>query len=366
MWLVIAGLLIATASPPDPRLPSLKLLDSVQTTTNTRQLALHLRITSGTALSQSLHVFINDVAVFNHRGLKVLLAESGEKSVEQTVAVPLQFGRNHVELFVRDDQGQDSAHEVTETTLVGAQPARKRYVLTIGVSKFKDDKFNLSHAALDAADMRTQFSKPAQAFAEVETKTLVDEDVTKENILSLRRWLERAQVDDQLLVFLAGQGVVDQSFDFYFATHDTDFSAPSKRALKYQAIEGLLEGLAVRSKILLVQTCHTANARSFASVETLMRPHFAAFERTTGVRVLALATQSEIVFESDTTSHGVFVHNLLSSLEQLVEDKAGDRRASVNEVFGLVAKRAPLLSRTAQVLAVNKDSVWFDDTLAQR
>lgn len=366
MWLVIAGLLIATAALPDPRLPSLKLLESARPSSDKRQLDLRLQITSGSALSQSLHVFINDVAVFNRRGIKVLLPQPGKTSVDQTVAVPLQFGRNHVEIFVRDDQGQDSQREVTDTTLVGVKPARKRYVLTIGVSKFKDDKFNLSHAALDAADMRTQFAKPSQAFAEVETKTLVDEDVTKENVLSLRRWLERAQVDDQLIIFLAGQGVVDQAFDFYFATHDTDFSTPSKRALKYQAIEGLLEGLAVRSKILFLQTCHAANARSFASVETLMRPHFAAFERTTGVRVLALATQSEIVFESDTTSHGVFVHNVLTSLDQLLEDKSGDRQATVNELFTQVGSRTREQSRTAQVLAVNKDSVWFDDTLAQR
>ena len=70
---------------------------------------------------------------------------------------------------------------------------------------------------------------------------LINEEVARENILSVRSFLEQTFVDDQVILFVAGHGLVDDNLDYYYGTYDVDFNHPTERGLSYIDLENLLK-----------------------------------------------------------------------------------------------------------------------------
>jgi hypothetical protein len=57
------------------------------------------------------------------------------------------------------------------------------YLITIGESEFQQSDFNLTYASKDAQDIVTLFEKN-KFYKRVNTKTLINEQVTKENVMA--------------------------------------------------------------------------------------------------------------------------------------------------------------------------------------
>ena len=75
---------------------------------------------------------------------------------------------------------------------------------------------------------------------------ILDRNATRENILKARDFLKASRVDDLVVLFFAGHGLLDSKLDYYFATADIDFSNPQKRGL-LEAIEEELSTASARS-----------------------------------------------------------------------------------------------------------------------
>ncbi len=60
-----------------------------------------------------------------------------------------------------------------------------------------------------------------------------------------------------MVVFFAGHGVLDKQLDYHFVTTDFDLKNPPARGLPYESIEGLLDGIPARHKLLMMDTCHS-------------------------------------------------------------------------------------------------------------
>jgi uncharacterized caspase-like protein len=59
--------------------------------------------------------------------------------------------------------------------------------------------------------------------------SLINNRATKENIELLRDKFMKTSVDDQIILFISGHGLLDENLDFYFATYDIDFKNPATR-----------------------------------------------------------------------------------------------------------------------------------------
>jgi hypothetical protein len=89
-------------------------------------------------------------------------------------------------------------------------------------------------------------------------KVFTDQQVTRENILALKQYLlDSTSVNDKVIISCSSHGLLDDSLNFYLATHDVDFKHPELRGLKYEELESLLDGIPARQKLLLLDACNS-------------------------------------------------------------------------------------------------------------
>jgi WD40 repeat protein len=265
------------------------------------------------------------------------------------VSLPLSMGRNKIQISVLNDQGVKSLDEefVVIYTPTAPPPGPELYVMAIGVSTYQDKNHSLQYADQDADALLAFLQRHHAHYAAVHPLALKNDDANKANILrQAHDLLAHVKVDDEVILFLAGHGVLNQKLDYYFAPYDIDFSRPEEKGFSYAELEGLLDSVAARHKLLLMDTCHAGEvdkettaliplpvgvraipgvreaptglafapkvglANSFA----LMQELFADLRRGSGARVITSAGGTQFAYER--SGHGVFTQALLEGLEQ--------------------------------------------------
>jgi hypothetical protein len=88
-------------------------------------------------------------------------------------------------------------------------------------------------------------------------KLLTNAQVTKDNILILKNYLNKTSVNDKVIISCSSHGLLDDSLNFYLAMHDVNFNNPRARGLKYEELESLLDGIPARQKLLLLDACNS-------------------------------------------------------------------------------------------------------------
>ncbi len=232
---------------------------------------------------------------------------------------------------------------------VGIRP--RLFVLTIGVSRYKEARLSLSYAEKDAnAIARALGSQGTTLFREVRTKVLLDEDVSRESIIAaMNTFLGRAVSSDVVLIFVAGHGVKRAATDtFYFLPHDSNFQNITTKGLRWSDFEEEIAALGTRVKnvILLLDTCQSGALQIGARGIGVTPDLSSAFDRK-GTYVLAAASADEAAIESSSWGHGVFTHAILSGLKSGA-DYNGDQKVDILELFHYVEAMVADLTKGQQ------------------
>jgi uncharacterized caspase-like protein len=92
--------------------------------------------------------------------------------------------------------------------------------------------------------------------------------------------LENAKVDDTFILFIAGHGVHDddQEATYYYLTHDADVENLSTTAANFDLIEDLMQGIAPRNKLFLMDTCESGE------VEDDIQEQYYAMANSRGIK----------------------------------------------------------------------------------
>jgi hypothetical protein len=99
-----------------------------------------------------------------------------------------------------------------------------------------------------------------------------DERVIKENILALKSYLKNiTNVNDKVIISCSSHGMLDDSMNFYLATFDMDFNNPEVHGLRYESLEGLLDGIPARQKLLLLDACNSGANNNLESLQTKVK-----------------------------------------------------------------------------------------------
>jgi WD40 repeat protein len=325
----------------------------------------------------SYNIWINNVPVHGKKG-KLL---AGKTKFSASEEISLVHGVNKIQVGCRNNSGYESLMQTFYVDRTGAKPQRDLYVITIGTSEYKDSRYNLNYAVKDAQDLVTLFAANSSGvYASVKTKSLLNEQVTAPNVEALKSFLSTSRPDDVVFVFVAGHGVLDQNFDYYFGTHDMDFSSPQLKGLAYEKLEGILDGIKANKKILIMDTCHSGEIdkedvffveateqaestedisfravgdaveeKTSATPTRLAGELFNDLRRGTGSTVISSAGGAEFAMESDQWRNGLFTYCLLNGLQNKTADLNGDGSIMLLELQEYVVTKVTSLSNGKQV-----------------
>ena len=335
----------------------------------------------------SLQVYMNDVPIYGRKGKKI---ESGNtyKGIE---IVQLIEGKNKVEVSVLNERGVESLRETVFIEHASETP-RNLYVAAIGVSDYQDKNFNLSYAAKDALDVKELF-QTAGGYHKVYHKTLLNKEVNRKNVYDLKDFFKDARPNDIVVLFIAGHGVLDQNFDYYFCTHDMDFMNPSKKGVSYAELEQLFDGISAIRKLLIMDTCHSGELykdeveevqiedeliadnitfRSTNATTTLrerqglrktneaVKEMFNDLNRGTGTTVISSAGGVEYAMESEQWENGLFTYCLIRGLSELKADEDKNGEVTLSELQDYIHVEVSNLSNGKQTPTSRFENLSLD------
>lgn len=328
----------------DFQLPEIKIenLDQIPLENEDGSININLEMHDSKYKLDRINVWVNDVAVYGTEG--VSLRDKNIQDFKTSLEVKLAKGNNKVQVSVLNQVGAESYKETFEIECKSGKAQPDLYLITIGESEFIQTDFNLTYASKDAIDIATLL-KRSKVYGVVYSKTLTNELVTKENIIALKAFLKQADINDHVMVFFAGHGVLSSDLDYYLATYDMDFNAPEKRGLAYEDLESLLDGIVPLKKTLIIDACHSGEIdkdemelavvtnttqgdvqfravgktvkSKLGSQNTmeLTKSLFADFRKGTGATVISSAGGMEFAMESDEWKNGLFTFSLLKGIE---------------------------------------------------
>ena len=334
------------------------------------------KMTDGSNL-QSYNIWVNNVPMYGKKGKKT----SG-KSQQVSAEISLIFGLNKIQIACQNASGYESLIQTFYVEKEGPKPQRDLYLITIGTSEYKDSRYNLNYPAKDANDLVALMqTNESGLYGKINTKSLIDKAVTSENIIALKDFLNQSRPNDVVVVFVAGHGVLDANFDYYFGTYNIDFSNPSVKGLAYEKLEQILDGIKANKKILIMDTCHSGevdkedvffadnNAQeekeeditfravgaavntdeSKATPTRLAGELFNDLRKGTGATVISSAGGVEFAMESAEWKNGLFTYCLLNGLKNRTADLNGDGKIMLLELQTYVVDKVRALSHGRQV-----------------
>ena len=255
-------------------------------------------------------------------------------------------------------QGWDEIRVARAASKTGAGNAGSGgdlYVLSVGVSAYRNPAYNLKFAARDAAAFAALWPRlEGGLFRNVRVTPLADAGATSGAVSRALRDLARAAgPGDTVVIFLSGHGIRKNDREFYFATHNVDLERVADTAVPWTAFGEALAASRARRIVLFLDACHSGQALGGrrAGNEEMAEP----LVKGAGAVVFASSLGSQVSYELDALGHGAFTHALIEGIGQGRADlDAGAGRdgvVNVEELLTFLRARVPQLTENAQMPA---------------
>lgn len=351
-----------TAFTTDFSLPEVQM-NKLSATSSTKKIPITIKASDTKYPLSSVHIWVNDVPVFGKAGKDI--SKSKMKTYSETSYIELSNGENKIQVSVFNSNRLESIRETYQVKYTGRQALPNKYIITLGSNTFSNDaSMNLKYPEKDLEKFSATFeNKNKGGYGMVRKIDLSGSKFTLFEFEKLVGTLKNTKVDDEVFIFTATHGVLDNDFNYYLATYDMDFTNPKNGGLAYDKLEELLNEIPARKKIVFIDACHAGEIddagleeveeiddisdgkvrfRSIpgTSYQTmgvqnsfeLMKSLFVDLRRGTGATVIAAAAGGEVAIEGDEWENGVFTYSLLKGLKEGLADTNNDGVVTVSEL----------------------------------
>ena len=205
------------------------------------------------------------------------------------------------------------------------------YILSIGVSKYKNPEYNLDVADKDARSFVRLFKNfQGTIYNKVITKTLTNEEANKDNILDALDWLSSEVTQkDVAMIFIAGHGINDDKGKYYFLPYNANLKHLRRTSVKWNDITDTIED--IPGKILVfADTCHSGNiAGTRRDVTSAVK---SIIDSSNGAIIFTATTGSGYSYENSKWGHGAFTKAILDGIGKFKADYNQDNIITIKEL----------------------------------
>ena len=388
---------------PDFHVPEIEIVSQIPATSDADYVNVSIKASDSKYPLDRLRVYVNNVPIHGKEG--ELLRDAKLQSLERTFQIKLAAGRNKIQVSVLNSAGAESLYANAEVNCTALRPKPTLYAVAMGVSEYSNPEWNLKYAAKDAKDILDRIrSKSGPSYGEVKELLLTDREVTKEMLAKVREFLSQATIDDTVLIFVAGHGLLDSKYDYYFGTSDIDFDNPSEKGIAFEEFDDLLAEMPCLRKSLLIDTCHAGEldedekkalaASQLAPSGQLIAMHpvgargmsikpiegargksewydrlqglFVDLRRGSGSTILSSSAGAEYALESSEQQNGLFTYAVLEALDGTKDADANkDGSLQMSELGEYVKKRVAELTNNKQTPNTRRVNLEGDFVLSK-
>ena len=336
---------------------------------NGKEYTIKARITSNSKIT-GVKLLVNGRAVAKTRGFEVVKAKSDkEKLLEYKVSLDnpetnllvfasntsssaLSEGRTLKRKSSGGNSGNRGNDDLNFDVKTSSMLKPNLYVVSVGVSDFKKQSYNLDYAHVDAKSISGLFKKQkGLLYKDVQVKELTNKEATRANILDAFYWLEKNVTHkDVAILFIASHGFNEKG-KFYILPHDGDPDRLRSTAVNWADFQDVLGNLP--SKVMLfLDACHSgALGNNLMKTRGTVNNTEAIREITSaehGVVVMSAATGNESSLEHPDWKHGAFTYALLKAMEQKKADFNSDGIVYLRELDFFVADEVKNITKGKQ------------------
>ena len=323
--------------------PIIYLVSKNNITTTKSQAIIEFRVES--------KEYIEDIIItqngkkINTRALKVKKNYSKNKKI----TIDLEDGKNIISISARNKfaRSDEVYVNIIKSSKVKDIFKPTLYLLSIGVSEYKNKQYNLGVAHKDAQSISKMFKKQkGKIYKDVVVKTLTNQNATSDDILDGLDWIDKeATSKDVVIIFIAGHGVNDEKGNYYFLSHEANLDKIRRTAVKWIEIEDTMSNLPSKV-ILLADTCHSGNiAGKRRDITSAVK---SITNSGSGSIIMTATTGSGYSYEQDSWGHGAFTLSLIEGIDKAKADYSGDGVVTIKEIDLYVTNRVKTLTKGKQ------------------
>lgn len=303
------------------------------------------------------------------------------QSREVNCKLELADGTNWIEIRAIDANGIMGSAVRFRLIGQGISAQKTLYLVSLGVSSYKDNSLNLRYAAKDAVDFTSAMK--ALYGDNIRVLTLTDATVTRNSLKQVREFLTNGpKTGDSVILYCAGHGVLDEQWRYVFASHEFDPDRPADTGILMDDLKGCLTASSARNRLLLMDTCHSGmigeedevklarlgvelpNGVSLAMARGMkvkaipqmdaeqkkryIEEMFSLSFGTEGMSILGASGGGEFAQESGEWNNGVFTRCLIEGLRDELADENADGTVNIGELKNYIARKVPEMTKGQQ------------------
>ena len=388
----------------DFHIPEIKIenFEEMPIITDSTSVELSLKLNDSKYKLDRLNVWVNDVAIYGTDGISV--RDKNSNNYTTTIPVELNRGKNKIQVSVLNQAGAESFKETVNIESTAGKVKPDLYINVISVSEYQQSEMNLRYAVKDGRDIANLFANIDRShWGNIYVDTIFNTNATIENVAKLKEKLLKTDINDEVILYVSGHGLLSNNLDFYFASHDVDFAKPEDRGISYELLESLLDGIPARKKLFMMDACHSGevdkdeleevrdtvmlladgtksglktysyrganvqvsggNKQNKLGLENsfeLMQELFTNLNRGSGAVVISAAGGDSYALESDRWNNGVFTYSVLNGLKNKEADTNNDGEITVSELRKYVINQVQELTNGRQKPTSRQENVEFD------
>lgn len=360
-------------------------IDQIPVSTSDNKINLSVTFSDSNSKLDHFNIYVNGVEQLDDTHRSIKRHNTSRHSV--TIPVTIAYGKNAIEVSATNEHGVTSPKESFTVSCVKPVMSRKLYIASVGIDHYPDSTYNLAYPTKDADDFTRLFDVAHSDITEIITKKFTY-SFTTASLNEIRKFFSKSSVDDIIMLFYAGHGVLDKNLDYYLSTTDMDFNEPEKQGINYDDFVATVNASPSLKRYVFIDACHSGSidkddvaamtvnvpsngngqnpkitfrntadlklaSKDVELTNSLLESEFTSNNDRYGATIISSASGTELAAESSLWNNGLLLYCLkegksLSHDDKLLADRNGDGRLTMTEWLNYAKNRASQISQGRQ------------------